>query len=83
MCVHLHVCYERNLCLQIKIGFLPVGHTHEDIDQLFSRVSRLLKHRNALTIPGTLTHTYVGLTSFLLQISLGQFRLHLPPSQLL
>ena len=34
------------------MGFLPVGHTHEDIDQLFSCVSRHLKHRNALTIPG-------------------------------
>lgn len=34
------------------MGFLPVGHTHEDIDQVFSCVSRHLKHRNALTIPG-------------------------------
>ena len=34
------------------MGFLPVGHTHEDIDQLFSCISRQLKHRNALTIPG-------------------------------
>lgn len=35
---------------KVKIGFLPVGHTHEDIDQLFSCISRRLKHRNALTI---------------------------------
>lgn len=34
------------------MGFLPVGHTHEDIDQLFSCISRQLKHRSALTIPG-------------------------------
>ncbi len=40
------------LSQQVKLGFLPVGHTHEDIDQLFSCVSRHLKHRNALTIPG-------------------------------
>ena len=38
--------------IQVKIGFLPVGHTHEDIDQLFSCISRKLKHSNALTIPG-------------------------------
>ena len=26
--------------LQIKLSFLPVGHTHEDVDQMFSRFSR-------------------------------------------
>ena len=36
----------------MEFGFLPVGHTHEDIDQLFSCISRQLKHRNALTVPG-------------------------------
>ncbi len=41
------------MLLQVKIGFLPVGHTHEDIDQLFSCISRRLKHTNVLTIPGT------------------------------
>lgn len=29
-----------------------MGHTHEDVDQLFSCISRQLKHRNALTIQG-------------------------------
>ena len=30
---------------RITVSFLPVGHTHEDIDQLFSRISvRLHKH---------------------------------------
>ena len=28
---------------QIKVNFLPVGHTHEDVDQLFSKVSTYLK----------------------------------------
>ena len=41
-----------NFCSQVKLGFLPVGHTHEDIDQLFSCISRRLKHKSAVTIPG-------------------------------
>ena len=28
---------------EIYVSFLPVGHTHEDIDQLFSRISAMLK----------------------------------------
>ena len=47
-----------NVHMQVKIGFLPVGHTHEDIDQLFSCISRRLKHRNAMTIPGKVIPTY-------------------------
>jgi hypothetical protein len=43
------------LCVQVKFGFLPVGHTHEDVDQSFSCISRRLKHRNALTIQGEVT----------------------------
>ena len=31
------------LCIQVKIGFLPVGHTHKDIDQQCSCISRRLK----------------------------------------
>jgi hypothetical protein len=33
----------------IVISFLPVGHTHEDIDQLFSRISEYFKNRNVYT----------------------------------
>jgi hypothetical protein len=32
---------------RIVVSFLPVGHTHEDIDQLFSRIAVLLRQRNA------------------------------------
>ena len=32
---------------QIKISFLMVGHTHEDIDQMFSCISRRLSKNNA------------------------------------
>ena len=33
----------------IYVNFLPVGHTHEDIDQFFSRISVYLRVRSALT----------------------------------
>ena len=46
------LCWYYCALLQVKLGCLPVGHTHEDIDQTFSCISRHLKHRNALTIPG-------------------------------
>ncbi len=35
---------------EVRISFLPVGHTHEDIDQVFSRTSEHLRHHEALTI---------------------------------
>jgi hypothetical protein len=33
----------------IEVGFLMVGHTHENIDQRFSVLSRYLKNKEALT----------------------------------
>ena len=36
------------------INFLPVGHTHEDIDQFFSRLSVYLRHNDAPDVPGLL-----------------------------
>jgi len=38
--------------LQIQINFLPVGHTHEDIDQLFSSVAREIRQAGCDSIPG-------------------------------
>ena len=32
--------------LQIKMSFMPVGHTHEDIDQFFSRISAFLRKQD-------------------------------------
>ena len=32
---------------EIEVSFLPVGHTHEDIDQFFSRISVYLRYHNA------------------------------------
>jgi len=36
------------------INFLPVGHTHEDIDQFFSRLSLYLRKNNAPDVPALL-----------------------------
>ncbi len=33
----------------IEISFLPVGHTHEDIDQFFSRIAMYMHYHNAIT----------------------------------
>lgn len=42
---------ELKIFKEAYIHFLPVGHTHEDVDQMFSCVARQLKSRNALTLP--------------------------------
>ena len=39
---------ERGVFEEIELSFLPVGHTHEDIDQLFSRLAIALRGRNAV-----------------------------------
>ena len=39
---------------QIRVNFLPVGHTHEDVDQFFSKVSTHLHRVGAETITGEL-----------------------------
>ena len=36
---------------KIKISFLPVGHTHEDIDQMFSRLAVLWKNCSYYSLP--------------------------------
>lgn len=35
---------------RVEVSFLPVGHTHEDIDQLFSVIGRYLRTHDAYTI---------------------------------
>ena len=42
--------------LKVQINFLPVGHTHEDIDQVFSRVSDNLRQSGCESIPGNCTY---------------------------
>ena len=47
------------IVFQIELGFLMVGHTHEDIDQTFSCLSRYLRKHDAITMPGT----FISITS--------------------
>ena len=34
----------------VEAGFLPVGHTHEDIDQCFSQTSTRLRNHSAISL---------------------------------
>ncbi len=48
---------------RIECGFLPVGHTHEDVDQAFSTTSSRLRVTNAITLSdlhSVLRTTYGG-----------------------
>ncbi|XP_064397846.1 uncharacterized protein LOC135344551 [Halichondria panicea] len=42
---------ERKIFTKVRVNFLPVGHTHEDIDQLFSRISKQLTLKGAESLP--------------------------------
>jgi hypothetical protein len=39
---YLHMLLKKNVFQKIKVGFLLVGHTHDNIDQMFSRFSTKL-----------------------------------------
>ena len=41
---------ELGIFRKIKVSFLMVGHTHEDVDQMFSRFSTYLRRTNAFTM---------------------------------
>ena len=49
LCIHK---YHLSYTVQVRLNFLPVGHTHEDIDQFFSKVSHKLKKSNVETFQG-------------------------------
>lgn len=38
--------------MQVQINFLPVGHTHEDVDQLFSRIGERIRKGGCESLPG-------------------------------
>ena len=45
----------QKLTLLYKINFLPVGHTHEDVDQLFSKIDVELRRGGCESLPGRLS----------------------------
>ena len=47
---HWHEVLVLHFWFQIKMSFLPVGHTHEDIDQFFSRISEFLRKQDVQTL---------------------------------
>ena len=58
---------------KVQINFLPVGHTHEDIDQLFSKISETIRHNGCESLPGVYNFVeYQLATSFCILIDLLQ-----------
>ena len=59
----MHVQSTMMFLLQVKVGFLIVGHTHEDIDQVFRKAATWIKRKDMATLPdlvdkgGTATST--------------------------
>ena len=53
----VHATY---LFIQVQVNFLPVGHTHEDVDQLFSKIAAELRRGGAESIPGGLCSLIYG-----------------------
>ena len=45
---YLSLLVHRGVFKTVQMNFLPVGHTHEDIDQVFSRLSVFMKSHNLL-----------------------------------
>jgi hypothetical protein len=45
----LALLVEHGIFERVYVCFLPVGHTHEDIDQMFSRFAIALRNRNMLS----------------------------------
>ena len=45
----LALLVERGIFKKVVLSFLPKGHTHEDIDQMFSRMVKFLKAYDAFT----------------------------------
>ncbi|KAL3688687.1 hypothetical protein R1sor_014996 [Riccia sorocarpa] len=47
---YLAMLLEKKVFTKIKLGFLLVGHTHDFVDQMFSRFSQALRRENAFTM---------------------------------
>ena len=50
MICYLSLLVEIGMFDPIKSKFRPVGHTHEDIDQAFSRIAMYLNRNDAITM---------------------------------
>ncbi|KAL3699662.1 hypothetical protein R1sor_017684 [Riccia sorocarpa] len=48
---YLAMLIDRKVFLKVKVGFLMVGHTYDHVDQMFSRFSMALRHKQAFTMP--------------------------------
>ena len=46
---YLAMLVEYGVFQEIEVSFLPVGHTHEDIDQFFSRIAVYLRHHDTFS----------------------------------
>ena len=46
----LQLLVEKDVFVKIKLSFLPVGHTHDDVDQFFSKINAELLRRDIFTI---------------------------------
>ncbi len=46
MLVFLSLLTMKDVFEEVKLGFLVVGHTHEDIDECFGYLSKKLKEEN-------------------------------------
>ncbi|XP_078695058.1 uncharacterized protein LOC144923998 [Branchiostoma floridae x Branchiostoma belcheri] len=50
MLAFLDMLVHRKIFVEVQLSFLYVGHTHEDIDQLFSQIADRLRHEEARTL---------------------------------
>ncbi|CAG0892218.1 unnamed protein product [Darwinula stevensoni] len=55
LCALAHLLVEEGIFEEVVFNFHPVGHTHEDIDQLFSSVNHYLRVRDTCTVNDLMT----------------------------
>ncbi|CAG0896668.1 unnamed protein product [Darwinula stevensoni] len=55
LCALAHLLVEEGIFDEVLFNFHPVGHTHEDIDQLFSSVNHYLRVRDTCTVNDLMT----------------------------
>lgn len=47
---YLEALVRKGVFKEVFVGFLPLGHTHKDIDQVFSRTAERLRSNDAITL---------------------------------